>query len=319
MPKSQEKECAPSQKKEGPLLLVMAAGMGSRYGGLKQIDPVGPAGESILEYSVFDAIRAGFEKVVFIIRRNIEIAFKDMMASKFEGRIPVEYAFQDLEDLPEGFSIPPNRKKPWGTGHAILSAADRIDRPFVVINADDFYGLSAFQSQAEFFESLPNPCAAEYSLVGYTLRNTLSDFGSVSRSICECDQDHLLQKIVERTKIVRKGQGAEATYESGATIDLSGEEKVSMNMWGFNPSIFEPLREGFLQFLEEQPLDEKREFFMTVVIQELISSGKASFRVLPTQDSWFGITYPEDKPKVMEGIRELIAKGKYPGSLWNNA
>ncbi len=309
-------EHSSNQTALAPALLVMAAGIGSRYGGLKQLDPVGPGGEVIIDYSIYDAIRAGFGKVVFIIRREIEEAFRESISRKFEGRIPVEHVFQELDCLPTGFAVPPGRKKPWGTGHAILMAEEKVQGPFAVINADDFYGAQAFQIQSRFLSNARDGSVAHYSMVGYVLRNTLSEFGSVSRAICECDADGYLEGIIERTKVQKEGREAKYLDDDGETRRLSGDELVSMNMWGFTPSIFHHLQKGFLRFLEEQGFEEKAEFFMTVVIDALVAEGRARLKVLPTDSRWFGVTHPEDKPHVVQSIRNLIAEGVYPEKLW---
>ncbi len=301
---------------KAPALVVLAAGMGSRYGGLKQIDPVGPSGETILEYSVFDAIRAGFEKLVFVIRRDIEDVFKAAIGKKFEGRIRVEYAFQELSAIPKGFQVPPERKKPWGTAHAIIAAKDCIDEPFSVINADDFYGRSAFAIQNEFLRGTDHGSIPEYSLVGYTLRHTLSEYGSVSRGLCRTDSHGYLKQIEELTKIEKDGGNALYQDEHGLMQPIGGDSIVSMNMWGFTPSLFEPLEKGFIEFLKEKGNQPKEEYFITVVINDLIERGLARFRVFASRDSWFGITYPEDKTRVVESIRALTARGEYPKKLW---
>jgi len=300
-----------------PTLLVLAAGMGSRYGGLKQIEPVGPGGATIIDYSIYDAIRAGFGKVVFVIRHDIEAEFKSAISQKFESKIPVEYVFQELNMLPSGFSVPPNRKKPWGTGHALLTAKDLINEPFAVINADDFYGASAFQALVDFLQKAQNLDGDEYAMVGFVLRNTLSEFGSVSRGICQSDGEDYLQHIVELTKIEKVGNQAKYTDEAGKTHSLSGDEIVSMNIWGFIPSIFNHFQRLFVAFLQAHGQEEKSEFFIPTEVNTLITQDQARVKVLSSRDSWFGVTYQEDRPQVIRDIQALIEQGVYPERLWS--
>jgi hypothetical protein len=295
-----------------PTLLVLAAGMGSRYGGLKQIDPVGPNGETIIDYSVFDAMRAGFGKLVFVIRRDIEAAFREAIGARFEKRLPVEYVFQELDKLPPGFTVPPNRKKPWGTGQAILMAGDVIHEPFAAINADDFYGAVSFRVLAEHLRS----GTPDYAMVGFVLRNTLSEFGSVARGACHVGPDGYLQGVTELTKIEKDGAGAKYTDASGAIQRLSGDEPVSMNMWGFTQTLFPHLQEQLIEFLKRHAQEEKSELYIPSVVNELVKARQERCKVLRTTDSWFGVTYREDRPFVVEGIRALIALGDYPQSLW---
>ncbi len=295
-----------------PTLLVLAAGMGSRYGGLKQIDPVGPAGETIIDYSIFDAMRAGFGKLVFVIRHDIEAAFREAIGARFEQRLPVEYVFQELNKLPEGFSVPPNRTKPWGTGQAILMAADVIREPFAAINADDFYGAASFRVLAEHLRL----GSTDYAMVGFTLRNTLSEFGSVARGACQVGPDGYLQGVRELTKIERDGNGAKYTDASGAVHHLTGDEPVSMNMWGFSTGLFPHLSEQLVEFLKRHGQEEKSELYIPLVVNDLINARKERCQVLRTTDAWFGVTYREDRPFVVEGIRRLIERGDYPKKLW---
>ena len=295
-----------------PTLLVLAAGMGSRYGGLKQIDPVGPAGETIIDYSIFDAMRAGFGKLVFVIRHDIESAFREAIGARFEKRLPVEYVFQELDKLPPGFSVPPNRKKPWGTGQAILMAEEAIREPFAAINADDFYGAASFRVLAEHLRS----GTSDYAMVGFVLRNTLSEFGSVARGACRVGPDGYLEGVTELTKIEKDGAGAKYVDASGAVQRLSGDEPVSMNMWGFTQGVFAHLREQLIEFLKKNGRDEKAELYIPTVVNELIQTRRERCKVLRTTDSWFGVTYREDRPFVVEGIRALIARGDYPKKLW---
>jgi Nucleotidyl transferase len=296
-----------------PTLLVLAAGMGSRYGGLKQIDPVGPNGETIIDYSIFDALRAGFGKLVFVIRKDIELQFREIVGARFEKRVAVDYVFQSLEDIPSGFTVPAGRTKPWGTTQAILICADAIDEPFAAINADDFYGADGYRSLAGQLTS----GSPDYSMVGFVLRNTLSDFGSVARGVCQVSGDGYLQHIAELTKVERDGNGARNIDAAGTVTKLNGDEPVSMNMWGFTPQIFDQLRERFEKFLEANSADLKSECYIPNTVGELVRSGEARVKVLRSRDSWFGVTYREDRPRVVDSIRKLIAEGAYPESLWS--
>ena len=297
-----------------PTLLVLAAGMGSRYGGLKQLDQVGPSGETIIDYSIYDAIRAGFGKIVFIIRKDIEAPFKETIGKRYEGKIAVEYAFQELNKLPAGFSVPPQRQKPWGTGHAVLCARDVIHEPFAVINADDFYGANGYQLLAGYLNHARDGVKADYCMCGFILRNTLSDNGTVSRGICKITGGHLAS-VTEMTRIERNGNAAR-NIEDGAQCDLTGDEIVSMNMWGFTPSLFEHLEKLFIEFLKVGGQKEKSEFYIPSVADTLIKDGKAEVKVMESRDSWFGITYREDKDNVVNSIRALVAKGVYPDKLF---
>jgi hypothetical protein len=294
-----------------PTLLVLAAGMGSRYGGLKQIDPVGPGGETIIDYSVYDARRAGFGKLVFVIRRDIEAAFRESIGARFENKIPVEYVFQELDKLPPGFSVPPGRQKPWGTGQAILIAADVIREPFAAINADDFYGADSFRVLSQHLQS----GSRDYAMVGFILRNTLSEFGTVARGVCGLTSDDHLKSVTELTKIEKADGGARYTDPAGKMHALTGDELVSMNMWGFTPELFGQLRGQFAAFLQHHGREEKSEFYIPSVVNTLVSESQARCRVLRTASSWFGVTYREDRPRVVESIRELIARGDYPEKL----
>lgn len=297
-------------------LLILAAGMGSRYGGLKQIDPVGPGGETLLDYSVYDALRAGFDRAVFVIRRDIERDFREAVGGRFEGRIGVDYAFQEMDALPPGITVPPGRGKPWGTGHAVLTAAEQVNGPFVVINADDFYGAGSFEALAGHLRSAAPGDPPEYAMVGFRLRDTLSPHGSVARAICECDTAGFLERIEERTDIRKHDHGTVCTDGQGGEQVLTGDEPVSMNIWGFDPSIFELLGEKFGAFLERAGTDPKAEFYIPGGVNELIGEGRARVKVLSGGGPWFGITYPEDKAAVQDGIRQLIAGGRYPERLW---
>jgi len=308
-----------------PTLVVLAAGMGSRYGGLKQIDPVGPSGEAILDYSVFDAHRAGFGKVVFIIRHDIEQVFREQVGSKYEGLLPVDYAFQDIADLPPPYVVPSGRTKPWGTAHAIRAARDVVREPFAAINADDFYGRDAFAKLAAFLgsadaqERVPPAVASgphPFAMVGYRLDQTLSDFGSVARGICRVSPEGRLEKVTEMTKIVRTPSGAENREDPAAPVALTGGERVSMNLWGFTPALFGELEARFPAWLEANVAREKAEWYIPFVVDELVHEGKATVDVLPTDSAWFGATYREDKPLVAAAIRRLVDAGEYPPNLF---
>ncbi len=299
-----------------PSLLVLAAGIGSRYGGLKQIDPVGPSGEIIIDYSIFDAIRARFKKVVFVIRKDIEKDFKQCIGSRFEQKINTKYVFQELRSLPKGYNVPENRQKPWGTGHAILAAKDEIGEPFAVINADDYYGRHGYELLASNLSDIAN-YATNYCMVGFKLGNTLSEHGHVARGVCKVAPDGMLVEVVERTKIEKTPSGAVFTDETGQTHHLPPDETVSMNMWGFTPSIFTHLEEQFKTFLDNNPADPKAEFFIPSVVSNLIDSAKATVKVLQSKDHWFGVTYREDKPVVEKQIESLVAKGFYPKNVLN--
>lgn len=299
-----------------PTLLILAAGMGSRYGGLKQLDAMGPSGEVVLDYSVFDAIRAGFGKVVFVIRRDFEEQFRSQIGAKFSDRIQVEYAFQDLHDLPAGFSVPEGRSKPWGTAHAVLAAEAVVHEPFLMINADDFYGRDAFAKIGQDLATpRPSDGKSHYSMVGFYLKNTLSDHGSVARGVCTRGPDGMLSSVTEMTKIFKTANGAE-NRETEPPVPLTGEEVVSMNFFGFTPDIFQHLRRAFTEFLRAHGQDLKAECYVPKEVDALIRDGKADVRVLESNDSWFGVTYPEDKADVVASIRALVARGDYPADLW---
>lgn len=297
-----------------PALVVLAAGMGSRYGGLKQIDPVGPHSEIILDYSIYDAVRAGFDKVVFVIRHDIEAAFREAIGSKWEKRIHVEYAFQELNAVPQNFAVPEGRVKPWGTGHALLCAADHITGPFAAINADDFYGRSGFELLGRALTQNQNP--NRHFMVGYPLRNTLSKFGTVSRGVCSANGDGTLHEVIERTKIEPDGNGAKAFAEDGTELKFTGDEIVSMNFWGFMPSIMEQLAPKFRCFLEKSGKELKSEFYLPASVAETIQEGTSTVGILESCDSWLGVTYREDKPRVQEGILKLTQSGVYPDDLF---
>lgn len=297
-----------------PTLLVLAAGMGSRYGALKQMDGVGPNNEAILDYSIYDAKRAGFGKVVFVIRKDFAEAFEKVNNTERFG-IPVEYVYQSIDALPEGYSVPEGREKPWGTCHAVLMAADTIKEPFAVINADDFYGKEAYEVMAKYLTECEGKRGA-YSMVAYKLRNTLSEFGTVSRGVCTQDENNYLRTIVERTSIAKTENGAAFTDEEGShPLDL--DTLVSMNFFGFTPDFFEHSKEGFKQFLEgPAQTNIKAEFFIPLMVNTLINSGEAKLRVLSSDAAWFGVTYKEDKPDVVAKVQSLIDRGVYPNQLW---
>ena len=325
-----------------PTLLVLAAGMGSRYGGLKQIDPVGPSGETVLDYAVFDAVRAGFGRVVFVIRRDFEAVFREQIGVKYAGRIAVDYVFQSLDALPEGGAVPAGREKPWGTGHAVWCAREAVHEPFAVINADDFYGADSFAQLAKFLTSAaasprgfdpmsghrtPRSLAAHFAMVGFSLANTLSEHGSVARGLCATAPGGLLESITEQTGIL--------AAEVGAGRKFSGKETVSMNCWGFTPALFAGLDRQLHEFLAargvarvSRPVDGESgkahgsgdpchaEFYLPAAVSEMIARHEATVRVLPTGSAWFGITYRDDKPRVVAAIAELVRTGNYPEKLF---
>ena len=288
-------------------LLVMAAGMGSRYGGLKQLDKVNENGETIIDYSLYDAIRSGFNKVVFVIRKDFENEFKSQITDKFNGKIEIEFAFQDIDSLPDGFSCPEDRLKPWGTGHAILSAMEIIDEPFAVINGDDFYGRESFQTIVDYYKTGGDL----FSMVAFQLDNTLSEFGGVSRGLCVV-KNGSLDKVTEIENIKILNGEISSSYE----MKLKGDEPVSMNMWGFTPDLFHHLKIMFVDFLKKEGNELKSEYLIPTVVNQLISTNKKQVKVLNSKESWFGVTYREDKPIVMKKIQKLISNGKYPSTLF---
>jgi len=285
----------------------MAAGMGSRYGGLKQLDPVGPSGETIIDYSVYDAIHSGFNKIVFIIRKDFEKEFRSQITDKYQDRIKVEFAFQDLNDLPQGFTCPEGRIKPWGTGHAILTASELIQEPFVAINGDDFYGYESFKIVADYYQGE----GATFSMVAFQLDKTLSEFGGVTRGLCTVRTD-LLDTVVETGDLMRTEDG----ISSDRDIELDGSEPVSMNVWGFTPDLFKHLKAMFIDFLEKEGSEMKSEYLIPTVVNNLIRSGQKQVHVLRTSSKWFGVTYKEDKPFVSQQIQELIDDDTYPKQLF---
>ena len=291
-----------------PTLLVLAAGMGSRYGGLKQLDPVGPNGETLLDYSVHDAMRAGFDRVVFLIRRDIEQDFRAQIGARYAGKIDVGYAFQQLDDLPAGFTPPPGRTKPWGTAHAVWCARDTIGAPFVAINADDFYGAESFRLLGEFLSAVdPAAQPATFAMAAYRLDKTLSEHGTVARGICEVGADHLLRGVEEVTDLARRADGTIAA--GGRTF--APDTPVSMNFWGFTPQVFPLLGEKLRSFLAANASSEKAEFYIPSAVAEMISAGEATVRVSPTASDWFGVTYRDDRPRVVESIAKLVSSGAF--------
>ena len=302
-----------------PVLVIMAAGMGSRYGGLKQIDPVDEQGHIIMDFSIFDAKRAGFEKVVFIIKKENEADFKEAIGKRVEKVMDVEYVFQDIHNIPEGYEVPEGRVKPWGTAHAVLSAIDVIDGPFAVINADDYYGKDAFQKIYDYLSTHEDDEKYRYTMVGYRLGNTLTENGYVSRGVCCINEDGELVSVTERTHIEKTESGAAFTEDGGETwTDISPDSLVSMNMWGFSASFLQEIKSGFAAFLEEglktNPM--KCEYYLPTVVTNLLVAEKATVTVLASQDKWYGITYKEDKPQVVAAIKGLKGSGLYPQHLW---
>ncbi len=297
-----------------PVLLVLAAGIGSRYGGVKQMDVIGPSGESIIDYSVYDAIRAGFGKVVFVLNPKIIDAFKDVYEPRLKGKIETEYILQELDNIPEGVTYNKERVKPWGTGHAVLVAKDVIDAPFAVINADDFYGKESYEVMSRFLQQRNND-EAHYAMVAYYLKNTLSENGTVSRGICSVENG-LLTDVVERTSIARKENGV-VFEEEGKVFPIDENSLVSMNFWGFTPRYFRQSEQMFTDFIKENAGQLKAEFYIPYVVNNLIKSGEAKVEVLESNSRWFGVTYKEDKPVTVENIRKLIKEGVYPSDLWH--
>ena len=297
-----------------PTLFVLAAGMGSRYGGLKQIDGLGPSGETIMDYSVYDALRAGFGKVVFVIRKDFEEAFREVVISKYADKVPCEVCFQSVDSVPEGCTFNPERTKPWGTNHAVLMAKDLIKEPFAVINADDFYGRDSFQVLADYLKSVEGT-TGKYCMVGYRVANTLSENGSVSRGVCATEENGYLTDVVERTKIEKVGDKIIYT-EDGVDTEIAPNSPVSMNMWGFTPEYFEYVEKAFVAFLKTRGQELKSEFYIPTLVNDMIRNGEATCKVLDTTSKWFGVTYSEDRPQVVMKINNLVKEGVYPEKLF---
>jgi len=297
-----------------PTLLVLAAGIGSRYGGNKQLDEVGPSGETIIDYSIYDAIRAGFGKIVFVIRRDIEEQVKERFVEKLKDKIEVDYVFQEITNVPEGAIVSPERQKPWGTSHAVLVTDKKIREPFGVINADDFYGFDSYRILHNFLVNDKDPDC--YCIVGYKLGNTLSDHGYVNRGVCNVDSDNFLKDIVEVLKIEKTRSGAKAPDPEGNNVNYTGKEIVSMNLFGFKPSCFNILREDFRNFINESGMDLKSELLIPNSLDRYIKKGDIKIRVLMSNERWFGVTYREDKPFVVESIRKMIRDGVYPARIY---
>lgn len=298
-------------------LLVLAAGMGSRYGGLKQMDGFGPNGETIIDYSIYDAIEAGFTKVVFVIRESFKAAFVEAFAKKFEGKIEIAFVTQELDKLPEGLQYPDTREKPWWTGHAVYVAKGEIDGPFAVINADDYYGQDAYKVLIDFFKTQEKSGNQDYAVVAYRLNNTLSDHGTVNRGICYADDQGNLEKVVERTKIERHKDGVIRFPHDNHSHELEDHTLVSMNMWAFYPSYFDYASDGLSSFIKERANEDKSEFYIPALVDELIQNKVLDVKVLDTDSQWFGVTYQEDKPIVIEKLNKLIEYGAYPKELWS--
>ena len=301
-----------------PTLLLLAAGMGSRYGGLKQLDGLGPNGETIMDYSIYDAIKAGFGKIVFVIRKDFEQDFKDKILSKYEGHIPAQLVFQSIDALPEGFKAPEGRVKPWGTNHAVMMAAGAINEPFCVINCDDFYNRDAYMVVGKFLSDLPEGSENKYAMVGFRVGNTLSENGTVARGICSKDDNENLTTVVERTEIMRVNGPICYKDEEGQWVPVEDNTPVSMNMWGFTPDYFKHSEEYFKEFLSDPKNMEnpKAEFFIPLMVNKLINENTATVKVLDTTSKWFGVTYSADRPSVVQKIQQLVDEGVYPEHLF---
>lgn len=301
-----------------PTLLLLAAGMGSRYGGLKQLDGLGPNGETIMDYSIYDAIKAGFGKIVFVIRKDFEKDFKEKILSKYEGHIPAELVFQSLDSLPEGFTVPEGREKPWGTNHAVMMAKDVIKEPFCVINCDDFYNRDSFMVLGKFLAELPENTKNTYAMVGFRVGNTLSENGTVARGVCSTDENGLLTTVVERTEIMRVDGKVCYKDEQGRWVAIADNTPVSMNMWGFTPDYFEYSEAYFKEFLadEKNRTNLKAEFFIPLMVNKLVNDKTATVKVLDTTSKWFGVTYAADRDGTVERIQSLVNEGVYPAKLF---
>ena len=298
-----------------PTLFVLAAGMGSRYGGLKQLDGLGPSGETIMDYSIYYAVNAGFGKLVFVIRKSFEEDFKEKIVKKYEKKIPVELVFQELDNLPEGFNVPEGRVKPWGTNHAVMMGKDVIHEPFAVINADDFYGRESFKVLADYLKGLAGK-ENKYCMVGYRVGNTLSESGTVARGVCETDENGNLTGVVERTQVMRVDGEVKYRDENDAWVAIGDNTPVSMNMWGFTPDYFQHSDDYFVRFLKENAHNLKAEFFIPLLVNYLTVNGIATVKVLDTSSKWFGVTYAEDRPEVVAKLQKLADDGIYPSPIW---
>lgn len=301
-----------------PTLLLLAAGMGSRYGGLKQLDGLGPHGETIMDYSIYDAIQAGFGKIVFVIRKDFEEQFREKVLSKYEGHIPAELVFQGIDALPEGFTVPEGREKPWGTNHAVLMAKDVINEPFCVINCDDFYNRDCFKVIGKYLADLPEGAKNDYAMVGFRVGNTLSENGTVSRGVCSTNKEGNLTTVVERTKIERRDGKVQYLEDNGSWVTVDDNTPVSMNVWGFTPDYLDYSEEYFKEFLSDprNMENKKSEYFIPMMVNKLITDGTATVKVLDTTSTWFGVTYPEDREGVVERIKRLVDEGVYPSRLF---
>ena len=301
-----------------PTLFLLAAGMGSRYGGLKQLDGLGPNGETIMDYSIYDAIRAGFGKLVFVIRKDFEQEFRDKVLSKYENHIPCEVVFQSLDKIPAGFTVPEGRKKPWGTNHALMMGEGAIHEPFAIINCDDFYGHDTFKQIGKFLSELPEGAKNTYAMVGFRVGNTLSDSGTVSRGVCAMDADRYLTGVVERTEIERHNGTVQYKDENGQWVSIADETPVSMNVWGFTPDYFDYSNKYFVDFLNSESTKKniKAEYLIPTVVNTLVKEKKATVKVLDTTSKWFGVTYSKDRPEVVAKIKALVDAGEYPAKLF---
>ncbi len=298
-----------------PTLLVLAAGMGTRYGGNKQLDEVGPSGETIIDYSIYDAIRAGFGKIVFVIRRDIEQQVRERFVDRLQGKIEIDYVFQEITNLPVGVKVAPDRSKPWGTSHAILVTREKIKEPFGVINADDYYGVESFKILRDFLVNDKNP--DNYCIVGYKLGNTLSEHGHVNRGVCQAGEDGFLRDIVETRQIEKTKEGAVAPGPDGKTLHFTGNEIVSMNLWGFKPSCYDFLGKEFRNFIDKYGMDLKSELDIPTSVDKFVKNGEITIQILMSNERWFGVTYREDKPFVVESIKKMIRKGIYPARIYS--
>ena len=299
-----------------PTLLILAAGVGSRYGGLKQLDRIGPNGETLLDYSKYDAVKSGFGKVVFVIKESLEAGFKEMFINRLQDHVEVDYVFQEIWMVPDGTLITDERQKPWGTGHAVLMAEGHIDRPFAVINSDDFYGRKAYEAVAGYYKNWTTGRENDYCMVGYRVDRTLSEFGSVSRGICQVNEKQELVDVVERTSIEKTEGGIIYREGDRQAVIIPSDSVVSMNCWGFTPSFFGHLKTGFESFIRANYENPKAEFYIPSVVNKLIKSGQAGVKVLSCDEQWFGMTYQEDRTFVVDSVRSLIRKGVYPQKLW---